>query len=128
MTILTLAAALAAQALPAPGAVFWEPVSEDSGGRYSIDPASLVRDGDRVRFLMRAFAARAEADGVDSAVVRYVIDCRRRASATLAADFYRGEAFAHSRETDAAAVERQLDRGFSGEDQLIRRVCPPVRP
>jgi hypothetical protein len=121
--LFALTAALAAQALPAPAAVTWEAVAEDSGGRYSIDPASIVRTGDRVRFLMRAFAARAEADGTSSAVVRYLIDCRARTAGMLAADFYRGDAFGNSLTVDEDEIElRPLAEG-TGEVQLHRRVC-----
>jgi hypothetical protein len=121
--LFALTAALAAQALPAPGAVTWEPVTEDVGGRYSIDPTSIVRNGDRVRFLMRAFAARVEADGTSSAVVRYLIDCRARTAGMLAADFYRGDAFANSLTVDEDEIElRPLTEG-TGEVQLHRRVC-----
>ncbi|MEA3011490.1 MAG: hypothetical protein QOD42_35 [Sphingomonadales bacterium] len=122
-TLFALAAALAAQTLPAPGAVTWEAVAEDSGGRYSIDPTTIVRDGDRVRFLMRALAARAEADGTDSAVVRYVIDCRARTAGMLAADFYRGDAFANALEIGAEDLELRPIADGTGEVQLHRRVC-----
>ena len=70
MAMVTMILALALETLPAPGTIQWEAVGEDSGGRYAIDPASMARDGDTVRFLMRANAARVEADGVNSAVVR----------------------------------------------------------
>jgi hypothetical protein len=124
MNILALAAAsLAAQALPAPGAVQWEAVAQDSGGRYSIDPTSIVRDGDRARFLMRAIAARAEADGTDSAVVRYLIDCRARTAGMLAADFYRGDAFGNSLAIDEDEIALRPIAEGTGEVQLHRRVC-----
>lgn len=124
MTISILAAALVAQVLPAPGAVTWEQAAEDNGGRYAIDPASLVRDGDKVRFLMRANAAQAQADGTDMAVVRYVIDCRRRTAGIEASDFYRAGAFASSRETDADEMETWPIAEGSGEMRIYRRVCP----
>jgi hypothetical protein len=122
-TMFALTAALAAQALPAPGAVTWEEVAQDSGGRYSIDPTSIVRNGDRVRFLMRAFAARAEADGTSSAVVRYLVDCRARTTGMLAADFYRGDAFANTLTIDEDEVELRPIADGTGEVQLHRRVC-----
>lgn len=123
MTIAILAAALAAQTLPAPGAVQWEEVAQDGGGRYAIDPASIARDGDIVRFVMRATGAQANADGTDAAVVRYVMDCRRRTWGVLAADAYRGAAFAFSRETEAAEVEMRPVAADSGEARLQRRAC-----
>ncbi|HVQ09352.1 MAG TPA: surface-adhesin E family protein [Allosphingosinicella sp.] len=123
MTLSTLAVALAAQALPAPGAVQWEEVARDGAGRYAIDPASIVREGDRVRFLMRATGAQANADGTSAAVVRYLIDCRRRTSAVLAVDAYRGDAFAYSRETDEDELVMLPIAGAGGEAQLQRRAC-----
>jgi hypothetical protein len=121
--LFALTAALAAQALPAPGAVTWEEVAQDSGGRYSIDPASVVREGNRVRFLMRALAARPEADGTSSAVVRYLIDCRARSTGMLAADFYRGDDFSNSLTVDEDEVELRPITEGTGEVQLHRRVC-----
>lgn len=118
-----LAAALAAQSLPAPGAVQWEEVAQDGGGRYAIDPASIARDGDKVRFLMRAVAAQANADGTGMAVVRYVIDCRRTTWGVLAADAYRGDAFAYSREAGEDEVEMRPIPGGGGGPQLQRRAC-----
>jgi hypothetical protein len=123
MTILTLAAALAAQTLPAPGAVQWEEVAQDGGGRYAIDPGSIARDGDKVRFVMRAVGAQANPDGTSAAVVRYVIDCRRRTWGVLAADAYRGDAFAYARETDEDEIEMQPIPDGGGGGQLQRRAC-----
>lgn len=120
--ILNLAAALAAQALPAPGAVQWEEVGQDSGGRYLIDPTSIVRSGDRVRFVMRAFAAQAEADGTSSAVGRFLLDCRARTWGMLAVAFYRGEVLANSNETAEADVALGPIAANSGE-AFHRRVC-----
>lgn len=122
-TIPILAMALAAQALPAPAAVQWEEVAQDSGGRYSIDPTSIARTGDRVRFLMRAFAARAEPDGTSSAVVRYLIDCRARTSGMLAVDFYRGDAFSNSHQAGENEVQLRPIEAGTGEVALHRRVC-----
>jgi hypothetical protein len=123
MTMLILAAALAAQTLPAPGAVQWEDVAQDGGGRYAIDPASIARHGDQVRFLMRALGAQANPDGTSAAVVRYVIDCRRRTWGVLAADAYRGDAFAYSRETGEDEIEMQPIPEGGGGGQLQRRAC-----
>lgn len=127
MTISILAAAFAAQVLPAPGAVTWEQAAQDDGGRYAIDPASLRRDGDKVRFVMRAEPAHAQADGTNLAVVRYVIDCRRRTAGIEARDFYRAGALAGSRETDADELETWPIGTASGEMQIYRRVCPAAR-
>jgi hypothetical protein len=123
MVITILAAALAAQTLPAPGAVQWEEVAQDGGGRYAIDPASIARDGDKVRFVMRATGAAANADGTSVAVVRYVMDCRRRTWGVLAADAYRGDAFAFARETAEDEVQMRPIAADSGEARLQRRAC-----
>lgn len=120
--ILNLAAALATQALPAPGAVQWVEVGQDSGGRYLIDPTSIVRSGDRVRFVMRALAAQAEADGTNSAVGRFLLDCRARTWGMLAVAFYRGDVLANSNETAEADVALDPIAANSGE-AFHRRVC-----
>jgi hypothetical protein len=122
-TLPLLAAAFAAQALPAPGAVQWEEVAQDSGGRYAIEPASIARDGDKVRFVVRATGAQANADGTSMAVIRYVMDCRRRTWGMSVADFYRGDTFANSREADEDEVEMRPIAADSGEERMLRRAC-----
>jgi hypothetical protein len=125
MAIVTMIMALALQTLPAPGTVHWEAAGEDEAGHYAIDPASISRDGDNVRFLLRADAARAQADGTNLAVVRYVIDCRARTVAAESADFYRPDgtfAYAH-RAGNGWGVAEPIGRQ-RGESQVFRRVCP----
>ena len=75
MTILILAAALAAQVLPAPGTVRWEFVAEDASGRIYLDPASMRRDGDIARILVRGVSKRPAASGASVMMMRFRFDC-----------------------------------------------------
>ena len=105
--IATIIAALALNMQPASAPTAWEPMGEDGAGSYAIDPASIARDGDVVRFLLRATAAHEEADGTSWAVVRYEIDCRRRTVAAESADFYRQDgSLVHTRHRGAGWGER----------------------
>jgi hypothetical protein len=125
MAILTMIAAAAVHSLPAPATIHWEAVVEDGTGRYAIDPASIIRDGDSVRFLLHAVSPRTEADGVRSAVVRYVIDCRQRTVGAEAADFYREDGtFAYTHERGAGWGEPEALGSQRSQSQVFRRVCP----
>jgi hypothetical protein len=122
ITALLLAAA---QALTVPANVRWEPVAADGGGRYEIDPRGLARTGDRVRFLMRAFPATAQADGSAYGIIRYVVDCRQRTRALEAVDFYRADgSLLSTRGYDSGAVPYEAIVPGSGDWQVMRRVCP----
>jgi hypothetical protein len=125
MAISTMVAALALQTLPAPDTVRWEAAGEDQAGRYAIDPASIVRDGDVVRFLLRAEGASAQADGTNLAVVRYEIDCRARTVAAESADFYRQDGtFAYTHQRGAGWGEPEPIGRQRSRAMVFRRVCP----
>jgi hypothetical protein len=120
--------ALNVPALTVPATVRWEAVASDPGGRYEIDSGSLVRNGDRVRLLMRAFPANPEAAGSDYAIIRYVVDCRQQSRALEAADFYhRDGSLASSRGEDGVAQPYEPIVAGSGDWQVMRRVCPGSR-
>lgn len=125
MTGLMLGAALIAQALPATDSVRWEEVlPADNSGRNFIDPASLRRDGDRVRFLMRSVGHQTNADGVAAFNMRVEIDCRARTFTLLVADSYTPDG------TLVASVELPPDQlqptpvgEINDQDRLLPRVC-----
>ena len=125
--MLTLAALLAAQpALPGPGAtVTWEQIVADADGRILIDPASIRREGDRVRFTVRMVTAEGrEGANFAEAIMAVVLDCRARTQG-----FEAGRAFdREGREINARTVvpgEVQLSpiREVSAEADYHRRVC-----
>jgi hypothetical protein len=125
MAVLMLIAAATLQTLPAPGAIHWEAVAEDGTGHYAIDPGSIARDGDSVRFLLHAVSPRAESDGANSAVVRYVVDCRRRTVAAESADFYRPDGrFAYSRQRGGGWGEAEALGPQRSQSAVFRRICP----
>lgn len=120
---LPILAALAAQLLPAPGAVQWELVAEEREGRTSIDPASLARDGDVVTFLLRLDAAAPTAEGFRVQIVRLAVDCRRRALGIRSADAY-GEDGRFANSVEAPEVEFVPLGTSPGHERLVQRVCP----
>ena len=89
MAMTILLAALAAQALPTPRAVAaWETLPDDAAGHYFLDPASISRDGDIARALVRGVANQVQASGRKTMMMRFRIDCRARAIGIEAADGY----------------------------------------
>ena len=83
------AAASAMQVLPAPGAIAgWELVASDGTGESHLDPASLSREGDLVRFLLRVRLSQPGPEGMTSLVSRLVVNCPQRTISLEAADFY----------------------------------------
>ena len=127
-----LAAALAAQLLPAPATVRWERVIEEPGGASYIDPASLARDGDVVRFLNRTDRAAATgpdaAEGIRMIIVRVAIDCRQRLIGMVEGDAYgEGGRFLRSIPARAGGVGFQPLPPAPGPDSVFRRVCAAGR-
>ena len=123
-----LAAALAAQLLPAPGPARWEPLIEDSQGVTSIDPASLARDGDIVRFTTRtdltARAGNDRAGGVNMLVGRVAIDCRRRLIGMAERDLYDdGGRFVQSIPAEAGGIAFHPLADIPVPDRVRQRVC-----
>jgi hypothetical protein len=74
--------------LPAPDAVQWELVDVPREGRLLIDPASIAREGDVVRFTGRFDGRPGRAPSTNVAIVRIAIDCRRHTFTILALDRY----------------------------------------
>jgi len=125
MTIIPiLAAALAAQALPAPGAVRWEEFAVESDGRTAIDPASLTREGDFARFLVRTENSFTHANGVRLLIMRVLIDCRQRRMGLEAADAYGANGgFIETRQVPRAQVAFEPLGTTDAHAALYRRVC-----
>lgn len=125
--ILPLALALLLQALPAPGSLPWEEVSTDQDGRNAIDPGSLRRTGDVVRFTMRViFHNPAAFEGMTVLTMRMAIDCQRRTFAIEAADGYGGEGqLLRTREVAAAEAEYLPLTSLAEHETIRRRVCGP---
>ena len=74
-----LAAALAAQALPAPAATEgWEVLLTDQSGETRIDRATVQRDGDVIRVTTYTALAGRRPDGYVAAAARVAIDCARQ--------------------------------------------------
>ena len=125
MTGWMLGAALIAQALPATESVRWEEIlPADNSGRNFIDPTSLRRDGDRVRFLMRSVGHQTNADGAAAFNMRVEIDCRARTFTLLVADSYEPDG---SLLASVALTPEQLQptpiAEINDQDRLLPRVC-----
>ena len=124
MATTILLAALAAQILPAPGAVRWEQVAEESSGPSFLDPASLARDGDVVRFLSRSDRRIVAADGIRMLVVRSAVDCRRRMVGFAQGDAYGEDGrLLFSVPAGPGGVRFQPMPTSPGADRVFRRVC-----
>ena len=74
MKALALALLLAAPKAAEP----WQHVASDEAGRFLLDPDSLRRSGQRVRFRLSFVTDAPRADGVVDEIFEMTIDCRRR--------------------------------------------------
>lgn len=127
MIILAMSLA-AAPALTVPATVHWEAVASDQGGRYELDSNGIVRNGDRVRILLRAFPATPQSDSTEHAIIRYVVDCRAQSRALEAADFYGADgSLVNTRGQDGVAQPFMAITAGTGDWQVMRRVCQPSR-
>lgn len=124
MSIITLAALLA-QSLPAPGAAQWEPFGPPRPGMTNqVDPASIVRSGDRVSLRVRTSRAAPAPDGMSTAVAAFTIDCRARTAQLDGLDLYRADgSFGRSLPGDDAVP---VSNGDPMQRALFERACRPA--
>lgn len=80
--------AIAMQLLPAPGLPRWQVVGRNAQAEYAIDPASVQRQGTRVRVVVRLRFAHPPAGAPALGVMRYVYDCRANTIRSEASDIY----------------------------------------
>lgn len=120
------AMALALQILPAPDSVRWEPLANDQGESVFIDPASVRRDGQTVRYLVRVDAHDSgPGNEIQRLIMRIVLDCGRGLQGIEAADGYDGAgALLASREAQPAEIEYEPLRRYGSPDSVRRRLCP----
>ncbi len=85
MTGLLLAVAM--QLMPAPALPRWRAIGRNAQGEIAIDPASIQRQGSRVRVFAR-LRPRVAQGGMAMGVTRYVYDCRASTVRSEASDFY----------------------------------------
>jgi hypothetical protein len=125
MTILTMAAlALAVQTLPAPAAVRWEEVAEEADGHSFLDPASLRREGDLARLVVRTDLRTARPDLIRMLVLRIAIDCRNRTIGIQSGDSYAEDGrFVRSVEAPAGAIAFQPLGTTDAHARLYARAC-----
>lgn len=125
MAMTILLAALAAQALPAPGSITgWETLPDDPSGRNFLDPASIRRQGDLARVVVRGVAHGAEANGIASMMMRVRVDCRRRTLGIEAADGYGADGrLLGSRVAPEAMVAMAPAAGMPSLAALVARAC-----
>lgn len=124
MSMFTLAVLLA-QSLPAPGAAQWEPFGPPQPGMTNqVDPASIVRTGDRVSLHTRTVRAAAAPDGMNSAVAAFTIDCRARTAQLDGLDLYKADgSFGRSLPGDDAVPVSNSD---PMQRALFERACRPA--
>jgi imidazolonepropionase-like amidohydrolase len=125
MTLTILLAALAAQALPAPGSVTgWEPLPDDPSGRNFLDPASIRRQGDLVRVVVRGVAHSVAANGIESMMMRVRVDCRQRTLGVEAVDGYGADGrLLGSQVAPASAVAMAPAAGMASFAAIVARAC-----
>ena len=125
MAMTILLAALAAQALPAPGSVTgWETLPDDPSGHNFLDPASIRRQGDLVRVVVRGVASDPAATGFQSIMMRFRVDCRRRALGIEAADGYGADGrLVGSRVAPEAAVTMAPVTDMASFTAIVERAC-----
>ena len=124
MSIFTLAVLLA-QSLPAPGAAQWEPFGPPQPGMTNqVDPASIVRNGDRVSLRTRTVRAAPAPDGMNSAVAAFTIDCRAHTAQLDGLDLYKADgSFGRSLPGDYAVPVSNSD---PMQRALFERACRPA--
>lgn len=115
--------------VPSAAAPQWRDIGRDRDGMLSYDPASLTRQGSRVRVVTRMVATTGPGDPPYSLIVRQEIDCRTPSSATLAiAQYDAGPEPVRSRTIPAAAITRDPIHRGSNLAGLYRAVCPAGAP
>ena len=124
MSMFTLAVLLA-RSLPAPGAAQWEPFGPPQPGMTNqVDPASIVRSGDRVSLRTRIVRAAPAPDGMNSAVAAFTIDCRARTAQLDGLDLYKADgSFGRSLPGDDAVPVSNSD---PMQRALFERACRPA--
>lgn len=117
-------AAPAVPPLPAPGArIAWELVLEEPDGRLYIDPASVRRDGNVVRFNTR-MAGNVDIEGIRTLFTRQAMDCVRHTSGFEAGATYDAEGRATgSREVAPWEVVMVPIEAQSAEAAFHQRLC-----
>jgi hypothetical protein len=81
------ALALAMQLMPGPALPRWRVIGRNAQGEIAIDPASIVRQGRRIRVYAR-LRPRVAQGGMAVGVTRYVYDCGASTVRSEASDFY----------------------------------------
>ena len=124
LSMLIAAVALAAQ-LPQDLAT-WPALSEDDDGEYFLDPDSVERNGDVVRFRMRGLSRMTRPDGMATLVSRQAVDCARRTMTTIDGFIYdRSGTLMRSAEIPREAQVAEPIRAGSAQDRARERLCGP---
>jgi hypothetical protein len=128
MAMTILLAALAAQVLPAPGSITgWETLPDDPSGHNFLDPASIRRQGNLVRVVVRGVALSAAEAGIGSIMMRFRVDCRRRTLGIEAADGYGADGrLLGSRVAPEAAVTMAPPADMASFAAIVARACRPA--
>lgn len=128
--MIAMALLLAAQMLPAPGSVAeWEALPEDPSGRNFLDPASIRRDGDIARAVIRGVAHPGDTDAIQSVVMRVRVDCRARNFVAEAIDAYGADGrLLHSVEVEPGTVASEPAGTLASYNRLVERACGAGRP
>jgi hypothetical protein len=111
----------AAQTLPGRDTVQWHEVGTVGSTRYFIDQASVTREGDTVRALMRGSSPPSPNDNVNTIVARIQLDCAARLVGLEARDYYREVAgFTQSAGASEGGLKAPSD---PGQTLLLDKLC-----
>ncbi len=116
------AGAASAQALFQRDNAAWLELGWAGGAKYSVLPASIVRDGKTVRFTMKAdIPPSPDGASISTVVAEALVDCETPAIGTGTTDFYNATAFMRTVQEGSAPVP--VPASDPGQTLLIDHVC-----
>lgn len=124
MMLTAMFTALMLQALPAPGGVRWEMVIGEGEQGLEVDPGTIEREGEVVRYTIRLHVTQANAAGIRVMVLRHVLNCRTRQHGIAAGDGYGADGrLITTRQSTAAEIVYEPFPTGPDADRMHRRLC-----
>lgn len=117
------AASMALQSMPLPSDPNWQPIGGDAQGEFSLLPASVQRDGDRVRAQIRLRFAQAAEGGLREGVMQYELNCRANTIRVVRSDTYTDDGFAGTEAPAANILEDVPIRPGTPNSVVRDRLC-----
>jgi len=122
LTLAGMAGGASAQTLTNRDTAGWLELGTAGGAKYSVQPSSIVRDGQTVRFTMKADVPPApDGASISTVVAEALVDCTTPAIGTGTTDFYSASRFLRTVQEEAAPVPVPVTD--PGQTLLIEHVC-----